>query len=190
MTTYIYWPGSLPLPLQSGYQHEIAPSVLRTDMTDGHVRQRLLNANAPDSVSVTVQVDREQLAVFREFWRSDLACGTESFVIRLLNAGTGGDSALENRLVRIQKGAYSMKLVQRNDRTTLWQIGLKLDVFGSAAVDDPPDGWGGSGDGSGVFDGLVTGAVNPEFRADDAVEDADLPAAEYTIEKLDLGEGE
>lgn len=182
---YTYWPGSLPLPLQSGYQHDIAPSVLRTEMTDGHVRQRLLNANAPETLNVTVQLDRAQLAVFREFWRTELNFGTEYFIMPVLNAGAGGTEALENRLVRIQNGAYSLRLVHRNHLTTLWQIGLKLDVFSVAAIAAAPENSGSAGRAEVFEDWLIRDSMITELAAE-AITDTDRLESAAAIETLDL----
>jgi hypothetical protein len=38
-----YYPSSLPPPQQRGYSYKIKPNIIRTQMADGHVRQRLVN---------------------------------------------------------------------------------------------------------------------------------------------------
>ena len=50
-----YYPKTLPKFLQSGYTLKRSPNVLRTTMTNGTVRQRLLSKDAPHTLSVTLQ---------------------------------------------------------------------------------------------------------------------------------------
>ena len=50
-----YYPNTLPKFLQSSYSLKRNPSVLRTTMTNGTVRQRLLSVDAPHTLSVNLQ---------------------------------------------------------------------------------------------------------------------------------------
>ena len=50
-----YYPNTLPKFLQSSYSLKRSPSVIRTTMTNGTVRQRLLSVDAPHTLSVNLQ---------------------------------------------------------------------------------------------------------------------------------------
>lgn len=121
----LYKVHKLPTPLQNGYTHNIKPVVLRTEMTDGSIRQRLLNPSAPNNITCTIQLDSEQLARFKKFYENELDYGAEWFVMPIMNLDSDD---ISNKLVRIQNGELSIKLLHRNQITALYQIQLKLDV--------------------------------------------------------------
>ena len=50
-----FYPNTLPKFLQNSYSLKRSPSVIRTTMTNGTVRQRLLSVDAPHTLSVNLQ---------------------------------------------------------------------------------------------------------------------------------------
>lgn len=116
---------NLPKPLQQGYSQTLKPIVLRSEMTDGSIRQRLLNPSATGTISCTLQLTVEQLAIFRKFYEEELDYGANWFVLPLLSTETND---IVSKLVRIQNGELQLKLLHRNQITSMYQIQLKLDV--------------------------------------------------------------
>lgn len=117
-----FYPIDLPLPLQNGYSIERAPSVIRTDMSDGSVFQRRMRKYAPLTASVTLSLQGENKTKFDDFIAS-IDDGAAWFVMPLLV-----QTKIEPRKVRIQKGKRRESLTFRNDRGALWSVALTLDV--------------------------------------------------------------
>ena len=115
----------IPTPLQQGYSQDIEPLVLRSKMTDGSIRQRLLNPCTPNTITCTVQFTSEEFKLFKAFYEEQLDYGSGWFVMPLLDMET---NQIDKKLVRIQDGKLSVKLMFRNNNTSVYQITLKLDV--------------------------------------------------------------
>lgn len=117
-----FYPLDLPLPLQSGYSIKRAPSVLRTNMTDGSVFQRRMRKFAPMTANVTISLLGDKKVEFDDFMAS-IADGADWFVMPLLIG-----AKIEPRKVRIQSGKINENLTFRSDGGALWQVALTLDV--------------------------------------------------------------
>ena len=48
-----FYPSYLPPPQQRGFNYKIKPNIIRTQMADGHVRQRLVNTGTPHELTET-----------------------------------------------------------------------------------------------------------------------------------------
>ena len=81
-----YYPKTLPKFLQSGYTLKRSPNVLRTTMTNGTVRQRLLSKDAPHTLSVTLQFNNlADYQTFVAFYQNYINFGVDWFIAPILN---------------------------------------------------------------------------------------------------------
>ena len=62
-----YYPSSLPPPQQRGYSYKIKPNIIRTQMADGHVRQRLVNTGTPHELSVTFMFTQRAMVRYGQY---------------------------------------------------------------------------------------------------------------------------
>lgn len=124
---YKYYPKTLPIALQTSYNVKYAPSVLRTTMTDGTVRQRLLNTGAPSTISCTIAINSNaDYKTFTDFLAS-IKAGAEWFVMPVLNEDSDDITATTCRLVRLQSGKYTSSLQFYDGLKTVRHITLTLD---------------------------------------------------------------
>lgn len=129
-----YYPSSLPRALQSGYTSKHKPNMLRTSMSDGYVRQRLVNQGAPDTISVQVVMTEIQYRQFMEWYKGDIQCGASWFVMPLLSVDT--DQSIQYRYVRIQGGEVNAAVISTNTRDgTIYRLTMTLDAS-NTVVDD------------------------------------------------------
>lgn len=129
-----YWPTSLPKVLQSGYSSRHKPNVIRTTMSDGYVRQRLVNQGAPDTVSCSVCLIESDYRKFIQWFKGKIRCGQDWFVMPLLS--TEGDNAIQYKYVRIQNGEVNAALVSTGANTgAIYKLSMTLDVS-NTIVDD------------------------------------------------------
>lgn len=165
-TNFKYYPMSLPRPLQTGYTSKHKPNMLRTRMSDGYVRQRLVNQGAPDTVSIQICLTEEQYRTFISWYKGDIQSGASWFVMPLLSVDV--DTSIQYRYVRIQNGEVDASLVTTNeDDGGIYKLSMTLDAS-NTIVDDgswDPDVPAGATD-----DEVVDFA---EFTDDNVVDDAD-----------------
>lgn len=161
-----YYPTSLPRVLQSGYSNRHKPNIIRTTMSDGYVRQRIVNQGAPDSLNVSITMTEADYRTFLMWYKSDIRSGQDWFVMPLLS--TEGDQSIQWKYVRIQGGEISANLVTTNETTgSIYKLSMVLDVS-NTIVDDgswDPDVPTGPTD-----DAVVDFA---EFTDENVVDDAD-----------------
>ena len=123
----IYFPSSLPLPLQSGYNETRAPSMSRSQMLNGSFRQRLVCKIVSISVSVKFIFTDTEYGTFLKFYDNELGEGVNWFYIKILyNYDSTAD--VRYRLVRIQNGKITARLKHYNGRQ-VWEVSLDLDVM-------------------------------------------------------------
>ena len=171
-----FFPSLLPKPLQSGYSRKYQPNMLRTQMSDGYVRQRLVNQGAPDSLSVTWMFTAAEFQEFLNWFKGNIHCGADWFVCPLLNNTA---NSVTYQYVRIQKGAFTQALVFRNDETAMHKVSCTLDVS-NTVVDD----------GSWEDHYLPQGSTDDEFGMADTVENARIADIDSVIEEdVDTGAG-
>ena len=124
---YKYYPKTLPLPLQSSYSVTYTPSVLRTTMTDGTVRQRLLNVGASSTLKCNILLrTQDEYNKFMQFYK-DINYGADWFVMPVINESGSTDTAIEYRLIRMQNGKFTSTL-QFNNGNAVRQVGLTCDM--------------------------------------------------------------
>lgn len=133
-TNFKYYPMSLPRPLQTGYTSKHKPNMLRTRMSDGYVRQRLVNQGAPDTVSIQICLTEEQYRTFISWYKGDIQSGASWFVMPLLSVDV--DTSIQYRYVRIQNGEVDASLVTTNeDDGGIYKLSMTLDAS-NTIVDD------------------------------------------------------
>ena len=125
-----YYPKTLPMFLQSGYSLKRTPSVIRTTMTNGTVRQRLLSKDAPHVLTATLQFNNlSDYQTFVAFYQNHINFGVDWFIAPILNDRTDDDqNQIIARKVRIQNGSLSEQLQFRNHIGACYKISMTLDV--------------------------------------------------------------
>ncbi len=127
-----FFPISLPKPQQNGYSRKYAPNILRTQMSDGYVRQRLVNQGAPDVVSVSWMFNADEFSEFLTWYKGNIHSGADWFVCPLLSCEC---NEITYQYCRIQKGEFTQSLLFRNEETAMYKITCSLDVS-NTVVDD------------------------------------------------------
>ena len=134
MSSFKSYPSALPIPMQAGYTARHRPNMVRTTMADGHVRQRLINQGAPDTVSVQIMMSEKQYRLFIRWYKTEIRCGADWFVMPLLSVDSPG--TIQYRNVRIQNGELTATVVSANKVDgVLYRIAMTLDAT-STIVDD------------------------------------------------------
>lgn len=134
MIDYKFYPASFPKPLQSGYSSKYRPNMLRTSMSDGYVRQRLVNQGAPDTLSIQIILNESQYKGFISWYKGDIQCGASWFVMPLLSVDT--EDSIQYRYARIQNGEFTASVVTTSPSDgTIYRLNMTLDAS-NTAVDD------------------------------------------------------
>lgn len=134
MSDFKFYPHDLPKALQSGYTAKHKPNMLRTQMSDGYVRQRLVNQGAPDTLSVQMIMTELEYRTLIEWYKADIQCGASWFVMPVLSVDS--DQHIQYRYVRIQNGEISASVVSTNPTEgTIYRVSMNLDVS-NTVVDD------------------------------------------------------
>ena len=103
-------------------------------MSDGYVRQRLVNQGAPDTISVQVVMTENQYRQFMEWYKGDIQCGASWFVMPLLSVDT--DQSIQYRYVRIQGGEVNAAVISTNTKDgTIYRLTMTLDAS-NTVIDD------------------------------------------------------
>ena len=173
-----FFPSGMPKALQSGYTSKHSPNILRTQMSDGYCRQRLVNQGAPDTVSVSFVVSETQYRDFLQWFKADIQCGASWFVIPLLS--TEGSQSIAYRYARIQNGEVTAAVISTNPtQGTIYKVSMTLDVS-NTVVDD----------GSWEDHYLPQGSTDDEFGVAGTVESARIADIDSVIEEdIDTGAG-
>lgn len=166
MSDYKFYPSEFPKPLQSGYSSKHRPNMLRTSMSDGYVRQRLVNQGAPDTLSIQIMLNENQYKEFVSWYKGDIQCGASWFVMPLLAVDTEG--SIQYRYVRIQNGEFTASVVTTSPSDgTIYRLNMTLDVS-NTVVDD-----GSWQNGASSSDDVIVELSGFEERADPVVSDTD-----------------
>ena len=129
-----YYPTALPRVLQSGYANRHKPNIIRTAMSDGYVRQRIVNQGAPDSLNVSITMTEADYRTFLTWYKADIRSGQDWFVMPLL--ATEGDQSIQYKYVRIQNGEVNAQLISTNASVgSIYKLSMTLDVS-NTVVDD------------------------------------------------------
>lgn len=173
-----YYPTTLPRPLQSGYTTKHKPNMLRTTMSDGYTRQRLINQGAPDTVNIGICLTESQYRAFLTWYKSEIRSGQDWFIMPLLS--TESDEAIQYKYVRIQNGEVNAALQSTGAKVgSIYKLTMALDVS-NTIVDDgswnpitPPAG--ASGDETGDL------VVIPDSQIISDADDLGDSSGTYTI---------
>jgi hypothetical protein len=134
MSDFKFYPSALPRALQTGYSIKHKANMLRTQMSDGYVRQRLVNQGAPDTLSVQMIMTELEYRTLIEWYKADIQCGASWFVMPVLSVDS--DQHIQYRYVRIQNGEISASVVSTNPTEgTIYRVSMTLDVS-NTVVDD------------------------------------------------------
>lgn len=145
MSDFKFYPSALPRALQTGYSIKHKANMLRTQMSDGYVRQRLVNQGAPDSLSVQMIMTELEYRTLIEWYKADIQCGASWFVMPVLSVDS--DQHIQYRYVRIQNGEISASVVSTNPTEgTIYRVSMTLDVSNTVVDDGTWQGGGGSSD--------------------------------------------
>lgn len=163
------FPGSLPLPLQSGYRRKHSPNMLRTAMADGYARQRLINPGAPDELSVSFVFTASQYRYFLDWYKSEIASGADWFVMPVLATEDGGGE-IAYQYARIKDGELSVDIKSTHpELRTIYGVSCTLDVSNTVRDDGT---WAGLWKSGGGDEYAEVGGVFSERRQ--AVEDDEI----------------
>lgn len=173
-----FYPSNLPKPLQSGYTAKHRGNILRTQMADGYARQRLVNAGAPDELQIQILLPEGLYREFLQWYKGDIQSGAEWYVMPLL--ATDGDSSIQYRYVRIQRGEFTAAVVSTNATLgTIYRLTMTLDAS-NTVVDD----------GSWEDHYLPQGSTDDEFGYAETTEGARIADIDSVIEEdVDTGAG-
>lgn len=173
-----FFPSGMPKPLQSGYTSKHSPNILRTQMSDGYCRQRLVNQGAPDTVSVSFIVSETQYRDFLSWFKADIQCGASWFVIPLLSVDAA--QSIAYRYARIQNGEVTAAVISTNPtQGTIYKVSMSLDVS-NTVIDD----------GSWEDHYLPQGSTDDEFGLAETTEGARIADIDSVIEEdIDTGAG-
>lgn len=129
-----FYPSHLPYPMQSGYAVKHRPNMLRTQMSDGYTRQRLVNQGAPDQVNATLLLTAAKYRELLQWYKGDIQSGAAWFVMPLLSVDE--DQELQYRYVRLQNGTLDAKLISTSQlHGSIYQVSITLDAS-NTVVDD------------------------------------------------------
>lgn len=129
-----FYPSHLPYPMQSGYAVKHRPNMLRTQMSDGYTRQRLVNQGAPDQVSAALVLTAAKYRELLQWYKGDIQSGAAWFVMPLLSVDE--DQEIQYRYVRLQNGTLDAKLISTSQtHGSIYQVSMTLDAS-NTIVDD------------------------------------------------------
>lgn len=166
MSDFKFYPSALPRALQTGYSIKHKANMLRTQMSDGYVRQRLVNQGAPDTLSVQMIMTELEYRTLIEWYKADIQCGASWFVMPVLSVDS--DQHIQYRYVRIQNGEISASVVSTNPTEgTIYRVSMTLDVS-NTVVDD-----GTWHDGGGSSDDVIVALSGTSERSDPMTSDID-----------------
>lgn len=129
-----FYPPHLPYPMQSGYAVKHRPNMLRTQMSDGYTRQRLVNQGAPDQVNAALVLTAAKYRELLQWYKGDIQSGAAWFVMPLLSVDE--DQEIQYRYVRLQNGTLDAKLISTSQtHGSIYQVSMTLDAS-NTVVDD------------------------------------------------------
>lgn len=174
----LFYPSNMPKPLQASYTSKHTPNILRTAMSDGYVRQRLVNQGAPDTVNIQIMLSEALYREFLSWYKGDIQCGAAWFVMPLLSVDF--DAHTQYRYVRIQNGEFTASLVSTNNNEgSIYRISMTLDAS-NTIVDD----------GSWEDHYLPQGSTDDEYGNIFEIENARIADIDNVIEEdIDTGAG-
>ena len=126
----IAYPDNLPKPSVSGYSENIEPSVARTTMSDGYVRQRLISKHKYNTLTCSFLFTQGQYYQWASFLQNEVNFGADWFNLPILSYDNDKqEEKIIYKTVRLQNGKYSASLkdVTKN-YGQMWVVNCTFDV--------------------------------------------------------------
>ena len=126
----IAYPDNLPKPSVSGYSENIEPSVARTTMSDGYVRQRLISKHKYNTLTCSFLFTQGQYYQWASFLQNEVNFGADWFSLPILSYDNyKQEEKIIYKTVRLQNGKYSASLkdVTKN-YGQMWVVNCTFDV--------------------------------------------------------------
>ena len=126
----IAYPDNLPKPSVSGYSENIEPSIARTTMSDGYVRQRLISKHKYNTLTCSFLFTQGQYYQWASFLQNEVNFGADWFNLPILSYDNDKqEEKIIYKTVRLQNGKYSASLkdVTKN-YGQLWVVNCTFDV--------------------------------------------------------------
>ena len=126
----IAYPDNLPKPSVSGYSENIEPSVARTTMSDGYVRQRLISKHKYNTLTCSFLFTQGQYYQWTSFLQNEVNFGADWFNLPILSYDNDKqEEKIIYKTVRLQNGKYSASLkdVTKN-YGQMWVVNCTFDV--------------------------------------------------------------
>ena len=126
----IAYPDNLPKPSVSGYSENIDPSIARTTMSDGYVRQRLISKHKYNTLTCSFLFTQGQYYQWASFLQNEVNFGADWFNLPILSYDNDKqEEKIIYKTVRLQNGKYSASLkdVTKN-YGQIWVVNCTFDV--------------------------------------------------------------
>ena len=122
----IAYPDNLPKPSVNGYSENIEPSIARTTMSDGYVRQRLISKHKYNTLTCSFLFTQGQYYQWASFLQNEVNFGADWFNLPILSYDNDKqEEKIIYKTVRLQSGKYSASL---KDDGQMWVVNCTFDV--------------------------------------------------------------
>lgn len=124
------YPDYLPKPSVSGYSESIEPSIARTTMSDGYVRQRLISKHKYNTLTCSFLFTQGQYYQWTSFLQNEVNFGADWFNLPILSYDNDSqEEKIIYKTVRLQNGKYSASLkdVTKN-YGQMWVVNCTFDL--------------------------------------------------------------
>lgn len=127
MLTY---PNDLPKPLINGYSETIEPNIIRTKMSDGYIRQRLISKQKYSVLNCSFLFALNDYYEWLKFVREELNEGVEWFNLPVISCNNYNQEILTYKTVRLQGGKFTANLIDKtNNYYSIWSVKCVFDVM-------------------------------------------------------------
>ena len=126
----IAYPDNLPKPSVSGYSENIEPSIARTTMSDGYVRQRLISKHKYNTLTCSFLFTQGQYYQWASFLQNEVNFGADWFNLPILSYDNDKqEEKIIYKTVRLQNGKYSASLKDiTKNYGQMWVVNCTFDV--------------------------------------------------------------
>lgn len=124
------YPDHLPKPSASGYSESVEPSVARTTMSDGYVRQRLISKHKYNTLTCSFLFTQGQYYQWASFLQNEVNFGADWFNLPILSYDNDKqEEKIIYKTVRLQGGKYSASLKDiTKNYGQMWVVNCTFDV--------------------------------------------------------------
>ena len=126
----IAYPDNLPKPSVNGYSENIEPSIARTTMSDGYVRQRLISKHKYNTLTCSFLFTQGQYYQWASFLQNEVNFGADWFNLPILSYDNDKqEEKIIYKTVRLQSGKYSASLKDiTKNYGQMWVVNCTFDV--------------------------------------------------------------